>query len=86
MTVIEALRSAQYVVDEGGHKTAVLLNIKAWEALIDWIENIADTNIAIQALAELETAQGRPQQAGWLDWEQIREEWDDEEAVETISL
>ncbi len=86
MTIIDALKSAQYVVDQGGHKTAVLLDIRAWQTLIDWIENIADAKIAAQALTELEATGGRPHQAGWLDWDQIREEWDVEEAVEAVSL
>lgn len=56
---------------------AVLMNIHAWETLTHWLENIIDTKIAAQALTELETAGGRPQQAGWLAWDDIREEWDD---------
>ena len=76
MAIIEALKSAQFVVDSKGDQKAVLLDIAAWETLIDWIENIIDTKIARQALAELQAAGGRPQQAGWLAWDDISEEWD----------
>ncbi len=86
MTVIEALKSAQFVVDNDGHQTAVLLDIQSWEALLNWIENITDTKIAAQGLTELEAAGGRPQQAGWLDWDEINEEWYDEKEVEASSL
>ncbi len=72
MSIIEALQSAQFVVDKSGHRTAVLLEIGAWEALIAWIENITDEKIAAQALTELEEAGGRPKSAGWLDWDEIR--------------
>ena len=80
MTVTEALKSVQFVVDNEGQHTAVLLNIHAWEALISWIEDIADTEIAVQALAELQASGAHPEQAGWLAWDNIRDEWDDEEA------
>ncbi len=81
MIIVEALKSAQFVVDNEGQQTAVLLDIQSWEALINWIEDITDLKIAAQALTELEVAGGRPQQAGWLAWDDIREEWSDEEKV-----
>ncbi|RME43240.1 MAG: hypothetical protein D6796_13395 [Caldilineae bacterium] len=74
MTVIDALKSAQFVVDNRGRQTAVLLDIQSWQALLDWIEDVADIKIATQSVAELEAAGGRPQQAGWLDWDKIGEE------------
>jgi len=63
-----------------------LLNIQAWEALIKWIEDATDSKIALQALSELREAGGRPQQAGWLDWNDIRKEWSDEEEAETEAV
>jgi hypothetical protein len=83
MTVVEALQSVQFVVDNQGKRQAILLNIQAWETLIKWIEDVTDSKIALQALSELQEAGGRPRQAGWLDWNDIREEWGDEEEVET---
>lgn len=75
----EALNSMQFVVDDKGQRTAVLLDIRAWEMLIKWIETVTDTKITVQALQELHSAGGRPEQAGWLAWEDIREAWSDEE-------
>ena len=82
MTLTEALRSAQFVIDNEGKRNAVLLDIQAWEKLITWIEDITDIKISFRALSELQEAGGRPQQAGWLAWDDISEEWENEE-VET---
>ena len=86
MTVIEALKSAQFVVDTSGRQTAVLLDIQSWEALLNWIEDITDIKIATHGLTELEMTGGRPQQAGWLDWDEISEEWRDAKEAESHSL
>ena len=86
MTIVDALQSAQFVVNDEGKRTAVLMDIHAWEKLVDWLETVIDTKIATQTLAELESAGGRPQQAGWLAWEDIREDWDGvEEATSTAA-
>ena len=42
MTVVEALKSAQYVIDHNGRRTAVLLTMQSWQSLLDWIEDMAD--------------------------------------------
>ncbi len=83
MTVVEALQSVQFVVDNQGKRNAILLDIQAWETLIKWIEDVTDTKIALQALSELQEAGGRPQQADWVDWNDIRKEWSNEEEAET---
>lgn len=81
MTVVEVLKSAQFVVDNKGHQTAVLLDIESWQALVDWIEDLIDVKIATEALSEIEVAGGRPQQAGWLAWEEISKEWSGGEEI-----
>jgi hypothetical protein len=43
--------------------------------LSTWLETVNNSKIAAQALAELEMAGGRPEQAGWLDWDDLREGW-----------
>lgn len=79
MTVIEALKSAQYVVDKNGHRRGVLLTMQSWQSLMSWIEDIADARLASEALTTLQAAGGRPEDAGWLAWDDIREEWGDED-------
>lgn len=87
MTVLESLKSVQFLVNQQGQKTAVLLDIQDWEQIINWIETNIDIKIATQAMQALENAGGRPKQAGWLAWDDIREEWDDEEeAIKADSL
>lgn len=82
MAVLDMSKSVQFVIDSEGRHTAVLLTIQAWEALVNWIEDAIDVKIAIQALSELHKAGGRPKQAGWLAWDDVREEWGGEEADE----
>jgi hypothetical protein len=86
MMMDEALKSIQFVVNDKGQRTAVLLDIRAWDLLIKWIETVTDTQIAVQALQELRQAGGRPKRAGWLAWEDIREAGGDEEEIETTSI
>jgi hypothetical protein len=78
MTAVEALKSVQFVVNTEGRPTAALLSIEAWEALINLLEDVVDMRSARQALSELQAAGGRPRQAGWLAWDEIEAEWDDE--------
>ena len=77
MGVADKIKSAQYVVDAQGQPTAVLLSIEAWESLLEWMEDAEDSEIARRALALLKTSGGRPDKAGWLAWENIKDEWDD---------
>ncbi|NJL27478.1 MAG: hypothetical protein HC897_06055 [Thermoanaerobaculia bacterium] len=57
-----------------GRRTGVLLDIQAWESLVEWIENATDARAAARALTEL-TVAGSAREAGWVDWEDVREEW-----------
>lgn len=82
MVTDAVLKSVQFVVDDAGQRTAVLLDIQTWETLLNWIETVTDTQIAVQALAKLQQAGGRPEQASWLAWEEIGENWGDEKEVE----
>ncbi len=77
MTVIEALKSAQFVIDHNGQRTSVVLPMQSWRSLLDWLEDLADAQNAAEALSALQAAGGRPQEAGWLAWDAIREQWED---------
>ncbi len=78
MPNLEALKTVQYVTDSSGRRTAVLLGIGAWESLVRWIEDATDVRLAAKALGELQAA-GGPEKAGWLQWESVRDSWDDQE-------
>lgn len=72
MCGLEALQSVQYVTIKG--KRFVILDAEDWEALVEWLETLEDLEIARQALAALRKAGGDRAKAGWLPWEEIREE------------
>lgn len=82
MSVAEAIDSVKFVVDQEGHRTAAMLDIAAWDKLIDWIEDIVDAKQAADILTQLGQHEGRPQRAGWLPWDQIRKQWIDDASVE----
>ncbi len=64
MPIAQSLKSVQFVTDDAGQRTGVLLDIRAWEALMAWIEDTTDTRLAARALRELAAAGGRPSEAG----------------------
>lgn len=72
MTALELLQSVQFVTIKG--KRLALLDAENWEALIEWLEDIEDNEIAKQALQELKNAGGDREKAGWLKWDNIKEE------------
>jgi len=54
---------------------AAVLDMAAWEALIDWLEDMEDLAIVQAALPRLRMG---PEKAGMLRWEDVEAEWDDE--------
>lgn len=86
MTVVDALKSAQFVIDHDGQRTAVVLPMQSWRSLLDWIEDLADARVAAEALSVLQASGGRPQEAGWLAWDAVRGDWEDEDEAEITSV
>lgn len=72
MTALEALQSVQYVETEG--RRFAVVPAEAWEAMIEWLEDLEDIDLARRALTELRKAGGDYERAGWLRWEDVREE------------
>lgn len=81
MRKVQALKPIQYLTDGEGRRTGVFLDMASWEALLAWIEDATDTQLAVRALGELAAAGGRPEKAGWLRWSEAREDWNDEEGL-----
>jgi len=71
MTGSEVLQSVQFVTVKG--KRLAVLSADDWEALIEWVETLEDMEIARQASAELKAAGGYRKQAGWLEWDDVKE-------------
>lgn len=72
MTGLEALQSVQFVTVEG--KRLAVMSAEDWEAMVEWLENIEDVQIAQRAFAELKAAGGDREKAGWLKWESVEKE------------
>ena len=72
MLGLDALQSVQYITVKG--KRFAVLDAEDWEALIEWLETLEDLDIAKQAFAALQEANGDRAKAGWLPWEEVRGE------------
>jgi len=72
MTGLEALQSVQYVTAKG--KRFAVVDLDDWEAMLDWLETVEDVAIARQAYEQLRAAGGDREQAGWVEWDSVKEE------------
>jgi hypothetical protein len=72
MSGIEALQSVQYISAKG--RRFAVVDLEDWESLLEWLETVEDVQIAEQALASLKVAGGNRLQAGWLLWDEVKEE------------
>jgi predicted DNA-binding protein len=78
MTLTEALASVEFIVGQDGKPRAAVLEIAAWEALVDWLEDVEDRAIVRDALPRLRIG---PEKAGALQWEDVEAEWSGDEAI-----
>ena len=74
MATSAALKPVQYLTDPEGRRTGVLLDIRAWESLLRWLEEATDVQTAATALQKVQEA-GGTREAGWISWEEAREDW-----------
>jgi hypothetical protein len=51
-----------------------VLSTEDWEALIEWLETLEDTQVAREAFAELKAAKGNRRRAGWMQWDAIKDQ------------
>lgn len=72
MTGLEALQAVRYVNVKD--RQYIVMEADDWEVLLEWLETLEDLQVFRQAQAELEVAGGDPIQAGWLRWDEIRDE------------
>jgi len=72
MTGLQTLQAVQYVNVK--NRRYVVMEAEDWEALLEWLETVEDLEIFQQAQSELAAAGGDPDAAGWLRWEDIRDE------------
>jgi hypothetical protein len=74
MSALAILKSVQFVIGQDGRPMAVQMGIDTWNSLLDWLEDNEDRAIVKAAIPSLRSG---PTQAGALQWEDIRAEWDD---------
>ena len=72
MTALEALQSVQYVTV--GKERFAVIDVKDWESLIEWLETLEDVQIAKEAFADLNAVGGDRGRAGWMRWDDVKEE------------
>jgi hypothetical protein len=66
------LGNIRYVVDSQGKKAAVQLDLKAWNALVSYLEDLEDRSIIKERLHQL---QAGPEAGGALPWSEVGKEW-----------
>jgi hypothetical protein len=72
MIATEALQAVQFVTVKG--RRLAVLSADDWEALVEWVEDLEDTQIVRAAFAELRAAGEDRQRAGWLTWDEADRE------------
>jgi len=70
--VTPELKTVRYVIDQRGRKSAVQVDIKTWQALLAYLEDLEDRALVHDKLTQLLKG---PQSSGALSWQEIREEW-----------
>jgi hypothetical protein len=76
MTVAEALASVEFIIGRDGKPRAAVLDMAAWEALADWLEEMKDRGIVQATLPRLRMG---PEKAGALRREDFEAEWGGDE-------
>ena len=69
MTVLQ--QPTQYLVDDRGQRTAAVVDIDYWEALMDLLEDLEDVALVKDLVGRLERG---PEASGALRWTDVRDE------------
>lgn len=72
MLDLKLLENVRFVVDSRGKKAAVQLDLKAWEALLSYIEEIEDRALVKDSLGRLISG---PEKSGAISWDEAAQEW-----------
>ena len=74
MTGLDALQSVQFVTVH--QKRFAVVDISAWETLIEWLETLEDMRAVKDAYSQLAIGGGDREKAGWQKWDDVKEELD----------
>lgn len=72
MNGLEALQSVQYVTVQD--RRLAVVDLDEWEAMVEWLETLEDVEVAKQAYEQLKAADGDRERAGWLKWDEVRDD------------
>lgn len=72
MTGSDVLQSVQFITVKG--KRFAVLDAEDWEALVEWIETVEDTQAARDAYQALKDAGGDRKKAGWVKWDDVEKD------------
>ncbi len=72
MTGLEALQSVQYVTVQD--RRLAVVDLDEWEAMVEWLETLEDVEVAKQAYDQLKAAGADRERAGWLKWDEVRDD------------
>ncbi len=77
---IRAIQRPSYVIGADGQATAVLVDIATWRAIIEYLEDVEDSETLRAAAADLAALAQGQRPAGWKSWEEFEAELDALEA------
>jgi PHD/YefM family antitoxin component YafN of YafNO toxin-antitoxin module len=69
---IDLLANVKYVIDSRGKKAAVQVDVKAWDALLAYMEDLEDQALVKDKLASLREGSA---QSGAVSWQDASGEW-----------
>lgn len=75
MTISETLKDVKFVVGPDGQPTAALVDIAAWQRVVDFLEEAEDQGLLRAYLTRRRTARS-PEELGLVSWEQAEAELD----------
>jgi PHD/YefM family antitoxin component YafN of YafNO toxin-antitoxin module len=70
-TMTSLAQPTRYLVDDQGQRTAVVVDLEYWEALMDLLEDLEDLSMVQEMLARLEAG---PEASGALRWDDVRDD------------
>lgn len=75
------LDTIRFVVGADGQPSAVQVDIGLWQRIIEALEDAEDVEIAREALAELDAAGGEAAKAGWMNLEDVFDQWQHDDKI-----
>jgi hypothetical protein len=72
MLDMNLLKNVRYVVDGQGKKAAIQLDLQAWVALLDYLEELEDRTLIKEKLGQLSKG---PEKPGAVTWDEAKPEW-----------